>query len=372
MTSFAVEVGVNRLRVQIRDAAERGVSLRVRGAGTWMDAGRPVDFTETISVADHAGIVAYVPGDLTMTMRGGTTRGEIRGATAPHNQWLALDPYGVNDGTIGATTVTASAGPLATFFGTPRDLVLGVEFVSGAGSIARGGGRVVKNVAGFDLTRLMIGSWGTLGVVTEVTVRLHAKPEADRSFALTLGDDGIGRVRALLRRLPFKPYACEVLNAPLAEELTGNRERTAVLRLAGNADAVTAQLAEFAELGRAIEIDADVWMKLRNIEPPNAAVVRLSDLPSEIERTWQAASMLNAFVHASPARGIVRVIARDSSALSGLAPDSRAGGPTRVAERLGGDQWTAFSAAASELNARVKSTFDPANVLNRGILGSMT
>ena len=372
MTSFAVETGVHRLREQIRDAADRGVPLRVRGAGTWMDAGRPVESVETIAAGEHAGIVAYVPGDLTMTVRGGTTLAEIRDATSAHNQWLALDPHGVNDGTIGATTVTASAGPLASFFGTPRDLVLGVEFVSGTGAVARGGGRVVKNVAGFDLTRLIIGSWGTLGVVTEVTVRLHAKPEGDRSFAITLGEAGIGRVRTLLRGLPFKPYACEVVNAPLAGELTGHRERMALLRLAGNADAIAAQLAAFAELGRPMEMDPDVWMTLRNIEPPGAGVVRLSDLPSEIERTWQAASMLNAFVHASPARGIVRVIARDPSATTALASAARGAAPTRVAERLAGEQWQAFSAPASELNARVKRAFDPANVLNRGILGSMT
>jgi glycolate oxidase FAD binding subunit len=368
MTAFVVETGVDRLRDQIRDAANRGVTLRVRGAGTWMDAGRPVESTEVISAAEHSGIVAYVPGDLTMTVRGGTTLAEIRDATGEHNQWLALDPHGVSDGTIGATPVTASAGPLATFFGTPRDLVLGVEFVTGTGAVARGGGRVVKNVAGFDLTRLIIGSWGTLGVVTEVTVRLHAKPEADRSFAIALGDRGIGQVRSFLRRLPFKPYACEVINPSLAAALIGSSEATVLLRLAGNADAVAAQLADFSELGKATEIDQDVWTRLRTLEPPGAAVVRLSDLPSEIERTWQTAVMANAFVHASPARGMVRVIARDAVGLGALSVARM----TRVAERLPGDQWRTFAAAPSELSARVKQTFDPANVLNRGILGSLT
>ena len=369
MTSTAVEVGVGRLRDQIRDAAERGVSLRIRGTGTWMDAGRPIEAGETISTADHSGIVAYVAGDLTMTVRGGTTLAEIRDAAGAHNQWLALDPHGVNDGTIGATTVTASAGPLATFFGTPRDLVLGVEFVTGTGAVARGGGRVVKNVAGFDLTRLIIGSWGTLGVVTEVTVRLHAKPEVDRTFAVALSDAGIGRVRALLRRLPFKPYSCEVVNARLAGALIATNDTTALLRLAGNADAVSAQVAAFAELGEAREVDPGVWSKLRNIEPPGGGVVRLSDLPSEIERTWRAANVVDAFVHASPARGVVRVIAGEPARLSALATAS---GPTRIAERLPSNQWSAFSAPMRALDARIKQTFDPANVLNRGILGSST
>jgi glycolate oxidase FAD binding subunit len=369
MTTFAVETGVNRLRDQIRDAAERGAAVRVRGAGTWLDAGRPVDSTDTISVADHSGIIAYVPGDLTMTVRSGTTLGEIRDATRVHNQWLALDPHGSDDGTIGATTVTASAGPLATYFGTPRDLVLGVEFVTGTGAIARGGGRVVKNVAGFDLTRLMIGSWGTLGVVTEVTVRLHARPAVDRSFAIAIGDGDVGRVRALLRRLPFSPYACEVVNASLAKALLNTNVPSVLLRLAGNADGVAAQQAAFDELGNAIEVDDAVWRRLRTIEPPKAGVVRLSDLPSEIERTWLPANSIDAYVHASPARGLVRVIARDASQLSALGVDASGSSATRVGERLAGDQWRDFAAPSSELNARIKRTFDPSNVLNRGILG---
>src|SRR5207247_2074887 len=151
---------------------------------------------ESVSTRDLAGITEYVPGDLTLTARAGTTLEDIRLATAAHDQWLALDPYGGDEGTLGATIATASAGPLSTSFGTPRDLMLGLEFVTGEGVVVRGGGRVVKNVAGFDLTRLLTGSWGTLGVITEVTLRLHARPEAEESIAVRLGDDaGIARTR---------------------------------------------------------------------------------------------------------------------------------------------------------------------------------
>src|SRR5262249_12974640 len=164
---------------RLRDAGAHDTRLRIAGAGTWLDAGRPVESSEQLSLAAHAGITEYTPGDLTLTARAGTTLREVHDAVAPHGQWLALDPFGADDGTIGATIATASAGPLATRFGTPRDLTLGLEFVSGRGAIVRGGGRVVKNVAGFDLTRLLTGSWGTLGVITEATVRLHARPETD-------------------------------------------------------------------------------------------------------------------------------------------------------------------------------------------------
>jgi glycolate oxidase FAD binding subunit len=136
MTVVAVD-SVGAVRDSIREAASRGLGLRVVGRGTWLDAGRPVRAAGSLSTRELAGIVDYVPGDLTLTARAGTALGEIRAATAAHNQWLALDPLGRDDGSIGATVATASAGPLATHFGTPRDLVLGLEYVTGSGTIGR-------------------------------------------------------------------------------------------------------------------------------------------------------------------------------------------------------------------------------------------
>ena len=136
MTALAVDsadVARDRIRDRIQDARARGTALRVAGRGTWLDAGRPVRASEMLSTRELSGIVEYVPGDLTITARAGTTLDEIRDATAAHGQWLALDPHGAPDGTIGATLATASSGPLSTFFGGPRDLALGVEFVSGTG-----------------------------------------------------------------------------------------------------------------------------------------------------------------------------------------------------------------------------------------------
>ncbi|MGI8510725.1 MAG: FAD-binding oxidoreductase [Gemmatimonadaceae bacterium] len=159
----------------ISDAAERGESLRIVGRGAWLDAGHRVTATRQLSLAEDSGIVAYTPGDLTITVRAGTTIGEISEALRSHEQWLALDPAGGPDGTIGATVATCSYGPSAALFGTPRDQVLGITAVTGNGDIIKPGGRVVKNVAGFDLTRLMIGAWGTLGVITEVTLRVRSR-----------------------------------------------------------------------------------------------------------------------------------------------------------------------------------------------------
>jgi glycolate oxidase FAD binding subunit len=372
---------MNALRDRVLDAGMRGIPLRVEGQGTWLDGGRPTRTSEAISTRELVGITEYVPGDLTLTARAGTTLAEIRDATASHGQWLALDPHGGDRGTLGATIATASAGPLATSFGTPRDLALGIEFLMGTGVIARGGGRVVKNVAGFDLTRLFTGSWGTLGIITEMTVRLHARPEADESFAISLDDSAaIERVRRVLRHLPFTPYACEIVNAVCAALLGVGERETALVRLGGNAQAVRAQHAALCELGDAREIAVDVWEKLRMCEPAGAMVFRMSHSASEIERTWTEATAVatgcpGTLLHASPTRGVVRCIVPPSdTAAEWLRRAFKAPTmTTHIGERLPSDLWTIVSSAPAldAISRGIKRTFDPKSVLNAGILGEV-
>lgn len=379
MTAVAID-SVGAVRDAIREAASREVGLRVVGRGTWLDAGRPVSAGASLSTRDLSGIVDYVPGDLTLTARAGTTLAEIRDATAAHNQWPALDPMGRDDGTIGATIATASSGPLSTCFGTPRDLVLGVEFVTGDGTIARGGGRVVKNVAGFDLTRLLTGSWGTLGVITEATVRLHARPEADLSIGVPIGGDSsdLARIRETLRRLPFTPYVCEVVNGSLAAAVGVGTGAIALFRLGGNGEAVDAQRSALVEIGTPSDVDAGIWSSLRAAEPSDAFVFRLSRRPSEIGAVWDEAMRIagacaGTLVHARPSKGIVRCVVPASDdafrALPGLIASVRS---ARVGERLSAALWRgSFPAQRAQIDARVEAAFDPAGVLNPGILGEV-
>lgn len=159
----------------VRDAAASQTALRIVGRGSWLDAGSPVAAETHLTLAGDSGIVSYVPDDLTVTARAGTTLNELEQTLGVHNQWIALDPDGGGDVTVGATVATCSYGPAAALFGTPRDQVLGMTVILGTGDIIHVGGHVVKNVAGFDLTRLMIGAWGTLGVITEVTLRVRSR-----------------------------------------------------------------------------------------------------------------------------------------------------------------------------------------------------
>jgi len=376
-----VSPSTETIAARVRDAASRGTRLRIAGAGTWLDAGRPVDSTEQLSLGAHTGISEYTPGDLTLTARAGTTLREIHDAVSPHGQWLALDPFGSDEGTIGATISTASAGPLATRFGAPRDLTLGLEFVSGLGATVRGGGRVVKNVAGFDLTRLLTGSWGTLGVITEVTVRLHARPEADVTLVVSPNEEriDIGGVRSALKRWPFVPLACEVVNDTLGRQI-GVGGSAVLFRLGGNEEAVAAQRRAIAEIGDAREMESSVWPALRAAEADASLVLRLSRAPADVASTWTDATAIagpyaGARVSASPARGIVRCSIAPAGASIEQTAAILAGVRSRIiAERAPAKLWNVppLARSADPLRSRIRAAFDPRHILNRGILGSVS
>jgi FAD/FMN-containing dehydrogenase len=364
---------------RVRTAIDARTPLRVVGAGRWLDAGRPVRADAQLSLAEATGVLDYVPGDLTLTAYAGTTLSEVQRLTSAERQWVALDPHGGDDVTLGATIATASAGPLAHAFGTPRDQTLGLTLVSGRGEVVRAGGRVVKNVAGFDLTRLAIGSWGTLGAITELTLRLRALPDVDRTLAMPLPttEAGLGALLARVRTAAVAPMAAELVSAPLARAIGVADEAVILVRVGGNEAAVRAQAEVLASLGGIAEAPVAVWSRLRTAEPPGSATVRCSDLPSHLARTWHrvaaaAATLGDPMLHATAGRGVVRVIlpAGDPVAL-GQALTRAVSGTTSIAERLPASLWPERGPgpAGDRLSRGIRAAFDPHHLMNPGILG---
>jgi glycolate oxidase FAD binding subunit len=371
----------------IKESAKTRLPLRIFGRSTWLDAGRPVRANKTLSLRDDAGVVSYVPGDLVLTVRAGTSLSEIEHVTAEHDQWLPLDPYGTNDGTIGATIATASVGPLATSFGLPRDLLLGLEFVNGRGDVVRGGGKVVKNVAGFDLSRLLTGSWGTLGVITEVTLRLYARPKVDRTFIVKLrGSEKqvTGLLRAF-RGAPIAPFAMELLNPISARALTLDDGPVCLIRLGGNAAAVDTQIKAIATVIKLDEVAGTTWSQLRSLENGADDTIRISALPVQFVAT--SAAMLTdevpgIFSYISVNRGVMRIFTSPPAlrVAAGL-PDGRTSVDVKVStetpnegvvyEKLPAEVWphVSPSVVSDSLSQGIKNAYDPHNILNPGILG---
>ena len=347
-----------------------------------MDAGRPVRAERTVSLHEDSGVSAYVPEDLTITVRAGTPLADIATTTRDRKQWLPLDPYGSSDGTIGATIATASAGPLSSNFGLARDLVLGLEFVNGRGEIVRAGGKVVKNVAGFDLSRLLTGSWGSLGVITEVTLRLYALPEVDRTFVIDLSGPE-QRVTSLLRAIstvPLSPYAFQLLSGSIARALQLGDPHAGLIRFGGNAAGVKTQVSALAQIARADEVDAGIWLRLRQLESASHTTLRISSLPQRIVAS--AARILRddvpgVYTSIDPRRGVIRVVA--GAADGAPASDQVAAGVVQtdsseiVFEKLPADLWSVVSPSvvADPLSQGIKRAYDPRNILNPGILGDL-
>jgi glycolate oxidase FAD binding subunit len=207
-----------------------------------------------LSTARLDRVLEHEAGDLTVTVEAGVRLSALAERLAPHGQRLSLDPPG--DPTVGAVAAGDLFGPLAYRFGRPRDLLLGATAVLADGLVASSGGKVVKNVAGYDLGKLLCGSQGRLGVVARASFRLHPVPDAARTVVAPVTDPEEARrlVRALVRS-ELVPSACDLLWPG----------RLAVL-FEGSEDAAELQAGRARELLGAAEADASVWAEARELQ----------------------------------------------------------------------------------------------------------
>src|SRR6266704_1255562 len=188
-------------------AREEGWRVRLEGAGTWMPADAPADLALTTRRLDR--IPSIQPQDLAATAEAGIGCDQLRQQLADHGVWLALDPPGLAGRTLGSVVATASAGPLRHGLGAVRDHLLGVTFVTGDGRLVQSGGKVVKNVAGYDLTKLEAGGFGAFGVIVLVHLRLRALPRADQTLVLDGSREDLTQVADDIAAAAVQPAAHE-------------------------------------------------------------------------------------------------------------------------------------------------------------------
>jgi len=371
-----------QIQERVREAGAARTPLRITGRSSWLTAGRPVDTTDTVSVGDLSGVSDYVPGDLTITVRAGTTLADLARLTGEQGQWFPINPYGSDLGSIGATVATGSSGPFSHGFGTIRDLVLGLEAVTGDAKVIRGGGRVVKNVAGFDLVRLMTGSWGTLGVITEVTLRLYALPAHRATIAMEAPTDPeplAERLRAILNA-PVIPYALELVNEEMSRRIGLPTRPMILVEVGGNSAAVSAQKDALGKLGAVVEGPSDCWETMRASEKGARTVFRVSGLPAGLAMRWDAAKRIldgpgDAMMHASIGRGTVRCILANNLSLDAVERLATVDpGSTLILETAPAPLWNKLSPTAigDRVSQNLRQAFDPFGILNPGILGTIS
>lgn len=290
--------------------SREGWRVRLAGAGT---RGRPTaPFDLEVSSQRLAGLDVYEPDDLTAGVLAGTSHAALDATLAAHRQLLPLDPFAGDDATLGGTFAAAAAGPLRAGYGTPRDFALGLHAVTGDGRVLRLGGQVVKNVAGYDLVRLLVGSRGTLAFIGQVHVRLRSLPGADATLLAGVRDAAEAAALALELRDAVHPVALEVLGA------RGGEPWRLALRLHGSTavidDAeqrVRTRLPDVARL--APEAAAAFWAGLRRLEAGAATRLRLRARTTESARLLELAGRITATdpagwsLAAHGADGIVRL-----------------------------------------------------------------
>lgn len=212
--------GVHRAMLE---AARNDHTVLIRGAGTATDWAAPC--AEVDAVLDLTGLhqlLAYHPSDMTVEVRAGMPLADLQRRLAEHGQWVALDAARVDAGaTVGGLLATADAGPRRHQHGSLRDLVLGATVVFADGTVARSGGHVIKNVAGYDLVKLFSGSLGTLGVIAEVVLRVHPLPEASRTVVLDCPADAAFPLAAEVLDEPVEPSALTWMSGRLLVRVEG-------------------------------------------------------------------------------------------------------------------------------------------------------
>ncbi|MEE4360035.1 MAG: glycolate oxidase subunit GlcE, partial [Pseudomonadales bacterium] len=215
-----------RLRAQVAEARRSRVPLRVRGGGTRAFlCGAVAPDAVVLDLSAHRGILEHVPSELTLTARAGTPLPEVERVLAEAGQMLAFDPPRfAPTSTLGGAVATGLSGPARPWRGAVRDAVLGVRLLDGHGEIGRYGGEVMKNVAGYDVSRLVTGSHGSLGVLLDVSLRVMPRPAAVRTQLLPGGvQEGLVRMLDLGRRpLPLAGLAWQA--GVLRVRLAGSEE----------------------------------------------------------------------------------------------------------------------------------------------------
>ncbi|MBV7537885.1 glycolate oxidase subunit GlcE [Duganella sp. sic0402] len=334
---------------RIRAASAAGTPLRLRGGGSKDWYGQSMQ-GELLDTRAYAGVIAYEPTELVMTARCGTPLAEIEALLAQHNQMLAFEPPRFDGATIGGVVASALSGPRRASAGAVRDFVLGAVLMDGRGEVLRFGGQVMKNVAGYDVSRLLAGSLGTLGLILEVSLKVLPAPLRETSLRFEMSEiDALARLN-------------EWAGQPLPISASCWHRGMLSLRLSGAEAAVAAAQRKLG--GEAA--DAALWASLRDQVHPHfsgGGLWRLS-LPSHASAIILRGEQLIEW------GGAQRWLKVDDAAQADSIRRSVAAAGGHATLYRGGDKdvgvFHPLAPAVAKIHQRLKHAFDPAGIFNPG------
>lgn len=377
-------------------ACEERLAMVPRGTGERMGLGNlPARVDLVVDLSRLAELSAYEPDDLTATVQAGITLETLAGRLALRRQRLPLDPLIGASRTVGGVMAVNDSGPLRLLYATARDLLLGVRFIQADGTSTWGGAKVVKSVTGYDIPKLLVGSLGSLGILVELTLRLHPMPEAEGHWLIRFpAPDRAGAFLASVLDSSLQPSRLELLNREVLSELGLEPSAAAVAVTVGSvADSVRAQgetLLTFAARtggeGRALP-EGGFWPRLgRVLDPSGTVLLKVVTLPALTADRLSAiddlagAHELAARVVAEAGNGVLH--ARLAGSLTAeqwegtiiaplrerVAPEGGSvvveEAPRALKERL--DVWGPIEPGALAIMKRLKAEFDSRGILNPG------
>lgn len=378
------------LKSVITRAYNNGWGVLPCGSGTklgWGGVSKGVDLV--VSTERLNRVVEHAVGDLTVTVEAGVKFADLQEILLKTGQFLPLEPAYPQEATIGGIVATADSGSWRQRYGGVRDMLLGISFVRSDGQIAKAGGRVVKNVAGYDLMKLFTGSYGTLGILTEVTLRVYPVQEAAATVVLTGEKDAIASATKTLLASALTPTAVDLLSTKLVTQLGLGQGIGLMVRFQSVTDSVKEQSSRLLEVGQQLGLqgtlytdanEANLWQSLQEQiwraphQPaitckigvlPTAAVTTLTQLDTLTSSTGLG------FIHAGSGLGRLRLdsaavtpetileMRRHCQAQSGFLTLLEA--PISLKQQL--DVW-GCNGSALNIMSQIKQQFDPKNLLS--------
>ncbi|MBI4789125.1 MAG: FAD-binding oxidoreductase [Chloroflexi bacterium] len=380
-----------QLAQALKSASDERRAVIPLGGGTMLDLGGPVARAALgISLAKLNNVLDYQPANLTVRAQAGVTLDALNAKLAQHGQYLPLDPPCPSRATLGGILATNASGPLRMRYGAARDLLIGIRVALTDGQIVHGGGQVVKNVAGYDLPKLFIGSLGTLGIILEATFKLAPLPKQTSTLVAHF-DDLAHALAVALRALqsPLQPMSVELLDRTASAQFGLDDSASLAVRFGGIESAIARQLGDVEKWSResgalktaTIVNDAALWARVRDFSANHPTVVKVGVLPTQIAEIGSAAQEIARQHEVSCALvahavGIL-FIALDGDQAQMLQAIGKIGdvahslrghlilqrAPRSLRERV--DTW---GRARSDWNVmqKLKREFDPNGVLNQG------
>lgn len=266
---------IETLQDTVRIASKNKWSMVPCGNGSKLDWGGLVsDANLIISTQKLNQVIDHAVSDLTITVEAGIKLRDLQAILKPHNQFLPIDPAYPQDATIGGIMATADTGSWRQRYGGIRDLVLGLSFVRWDGEIAKAGGKVVKNVAGYDLMKLFTGSYGTLGIIATVTFRLYPIPEASGTVVMTGEAENINTLAKTLLQSGLQPTAAEMVSPSVVKSLELGEGMGLIVRFQSIPESIEEQSHQVQAIAKKLniktvfcqdEIEQNLWQRLQEL-----------------------------------------------------------------------------------------------------------